>query len=174
MMQTARFIDADDSAPRSERVREIELDTSTREALREAIRINAAEMDRLRRALTEREVRAAHLRQAAEAMEEAIEREIATPEPEVTVPADFCQRQRERRGSVAWATRRESYLILKRVGRPMTRNELFKELTVAGLKFNSKDPLQTITKILSGAKDEFLSTGDGYWLQREPGIDVEP
>ncbi|WP_074068798.1 hypothetical protein [Rhizobium gallicum] len=144
------------------------MDISTREALREAIRINAVEMDRLRQALTERELRAAHLKQAADAMEVAAQREPPASEAKVTVPDGFGQRQRQRLSSLAWATRRETYLILKRHGRPMTRKELLSELSVAGLKFNPKDPLQALTKILSGAKKEFYSTGEGYWFRDEP------
>ena len=167
MMQTAGFINAESKQPNPDRNREIELDISTREALREAIRLNSLEMDRLRHALTERELRAAHLKQAVQAMEEASELKKSGPEVPATIPDNFGQRQRARRNSLAWATRRETYLILKRHGRPMTRKELLKELTQAGLKFNSRDPLQAITKILSGAKSEFRSTGDGYWLQNE-------
>ncbi len=155
------------NSPALERSREAALDTATRETLREAIRINAAEMDRLRKALLERENRANQLKLAADAIDEAIEKEAAAANLQTAVPDKFASRQRERRNSLAWAARREAYIVLKRMGRPMSRRELFEELKRAGLKFNSRDPLQSITKIMSEAK-EFLSTGDGYWFRDEP------
>jgi len=167
-MQTAGFTNAKGKQANLETHREMELDISAREALREAIRLNAAEMDRLRLALTERELRAAHLKQAVEAMEGARELETLAETVPATIPENFGQRQRVRRNSLAWATRRETFLILQRHGRPMTRKEIFRDLTKAGLKFNPKNPLQALTKILSGAKNEFCRTGDGYWLRNEP------
>jgi hypothetical protein len=86
-----------------------------------------------------------------------------------SIPENFAPRRRERRSSLAWAVRREAYLALRRVGKPLSRREIYQELLLAGIEFKTaagEPTLQAITKIMWNAA-EFVSTEDGYWLANE-------
>lgn len=156
--------------PRSGLVHEDEfaLEATSRDALREAIRINGIEIARLKEtlsevqaALSERVARDEYLKRVSALWKDQEKSESHR------IPDNFAARQRQRRTSMAWRVRREAYLILKRANRPLNRTELLRELRVAGVELNAHDPLAAITKIMWNAT-EFESTGGGYWLAGEP------
>ncbi|WP_165420586.1 hypothetical protein [Rhizobium ruizarguesonis] len=142
---------------------EFALDATSREALEEAIQINESEMARLKAALDKRRARDEHLKRLAAMWTDSQRHAL---DHTATIPDDFAKRQRQRRTSTAWLVRREAYLVLKRVQRPLNRTELLKELRKAGVEVKGTDPLALITKIMWNAS-EFISTGNGYWLAED-------
>lgn len=140
---------------------EFSLDGATfSETIEKAIQINAAEIAQLRAKMNELEARDEQLRRLASLGHQY-------ENGSNSIPDSFGKKRRERRSSMAWKIRREVFLILKRVNRPLNRTELLRELQKAGVVLQAQDPLAVITKIMWNTA-EFISTGDGYWLAGEP------
>lgn len=149
-------------APQKERCYEVEEDALAargREALLRAIELHEFEVQRLELALTERKARMANLRAAVDALEPDY---AVDNSDDADFPLGFGRRMRERKTSVAWQVRREAFLYIKDVGRPVRREELYQYLRTR-IDFKTENPLGALSQIMSRAK-EFKKFEGGYWL----------
>ncbi|WFU10892.1 hypothetical protein QA646_08655 [Rhizobium sp. CB3090] len=148
---------------------ETALVSASRENVREAIQIVRSEIDDLTSILVSVQTLLGQRKEREEQLIRAQALLDETDDGQTRIPDNFASRRRERRSSLAWAVRREAYLALKRIGRPLSRREIHQELVLAGVEFKTEpgEPtLQAITKIMWKAS-EFVSTDDGYWLADE-------
>jgi hypothetical protein len=85
---------------------------------------------------------------------------------------EWSHEEDDERGSDAKEIRKATRGAIERLGRPVKRADILKELKRNGIVLSAKDPAKAVNRNLFRSKDEFVRVKEGYVVgERPPQID---